>query len=137
MRLMSPSAQVLASIIGIPPPALAYMIGIGLRHLLVALITGGWRPLTSLSLMLRIFLVDMKVRLTIGYLEVCVKRVKAPTIASHPPDSCVTESSFDLTGERRCSLFIWGEGVLTSEEAGGGHVPPVCVVVFHAPGFCG
>jgi hypothetical protein len=46
MRLMSPSAQALASIIGIPPPALAYMIGIGLRHLLVALITGGARPLT-------------------------------------------------------------------------------------------
>jgi hypothetical protein len=49
MRLMSPSAQALASIIGIPPPALAYMIGIGLRHLLVALITGGARPLTSPS----------------------------------------------------------------------------------------
>jgi hypothetical protein len=28
----------------------------------------------------------MKARLTIGYLEVCVKCVKAPTIASHPPD---------------------------------------------------
>jgi hypothetical protein len=83
---MSPSAQALASFIGIPPLALAYMIGIVLRHLLVALITGGWRPLTSLSLILRIFLVDMKVRLTIGYLEVCVKRVKVPTIASHPPD---------------------------------------------------
>jgi hypothetical protein len=41
MRLMSPSAQAAASFIGIPPPALAYMIGIGLRHLLVALITGG------------------------------------------------------------------------------------------------
>jgi|GraSoiStandDraft_41_1057321.scaffolds.fasta_scaffold1321774_2 hypothetical protein len=85
MRLMSPSAQAAASFIGIPPPALAYMIGIGLRHLLVALITGGGdrsRP----PLILRIFLVDMKVRLTIGYLEVCVKRVKAPTIASHPPD---------------------------------------------------
>jgi hypothetical protein len=24
--------------------------------------------------------------LTIGYLKVCVKRVQAPTIASHPPD---------------------------------------------------
>ena len=85
MRLMSPSAQALASIIGIPPPALAYMIGIGLRHLLVALITGGARPLTP-PLILRIFLVDMRARLTIGYLEVCVKCVKAPTIASHPPD---------------------------------------------------
>jgi hypothetical protein len=41
MRLMSPSAQALASFIGISPLALAYMIGIVLRHLLVALITGG------------------------------------------------------------------------------------------------
>ena len=41
MRLMSPSAQALDSFIGIPPPALAYMIGIVLRHLLAALITGG------------------------------------------------------------------------------------------------
>jgi hypothetical protein len=86
MRLMSPSAQALASFIGIPPPALAYMIGIGLRHLLVALITGGGRDRSRPPLILRIFLVDMKARLTIGYLEVCVKCVKAPTIASHPPD---------------------------------------------------
>jgi hypothetical protein len=54
----------------------------------------------------------MKVRMTIGYLKVCVKRVKAPTIGSHLPTSCVTESSFDLTGERRCSLFVGDEGVL-------------------------
>lgn len=84
MRLMFPSAETLASFIGIPPPALAYMIGIVLRHLLAALITGGDR--SRPPLILRIFLVDMKVRLTIGYLKVCVKRVKAPTIASHPPD---------------------------------------------------
>jgi len=50
MRLTFPSAQALASFIGIPPPALAYMIGIVLRHLLAALITGGrGRPLTSPS----------------------------------------------------------------------------------------
>jgi hypothetical protein len=85
MRLMSPSAQALASLIGIPPPALAYVIGIVLRHLLAALITG-WGDRSRPPLILRIFLVDIKVRLTIGYLKVCVKRVKAPTIASHPPD---------------------------------------------------
>lgn len=49
MRLMSPSVQALASFIGIPSPAFAYMIGIVLRHLLAALITGGERPLTSPS----------------------------------------------------------------------------------------
>jgi hypothetical protein len=49
MRLMFPSAQALASFIGIPSPALASMIGIVLRHLLAALITGGGRSLTSPS----------------------------------------------------------------------------------------
>jgi hypothetical protein len=49
MRLMSPSAQALASFIGIPSSALASMIGIFLRHLLAALITGRRRPLTSPS----------------------------------------------------------------------------------------
>jgi hypothetical protein len=44
MRLMSPSAQALASFIGIPLPALAYVIGIVLRHLLTTLITGGADP---------------------------------------------------------------------------------------------
>jgi hypothetical protein len=49
MRLMSPSAKALASFIGIPSTALADMIGIVLRHLLGALITGRGRPLTSPS----------------------------------------------------------------------------------------
>jgi hypothetical protein len=61
------------------------MIGIVLRHLLAALITGRRQSLTS-PFYLANFPLDMKVKSTIGYLKVCVNRVKAPTIASHPPD---------------------------------------------------
>jgi hypothetical protein len=41
MCLISRSAQAVVSFVGIPHPALAYMSGVVVRHLLVTLITGG------------------------------------------------------------------------------------------------
>ena len=44
MRLTFHSAQAIVSFLRIPHPALAYMIGIVVRHLLVMLLTGGVTP---------------------------------------------------------------------------------------------
>jgi hypothetical protein len=41
MRSSSRSAQAVVFFVGIPHPAIPYMIGIGVRHLLVTLIIGG------------------------------------------------------------------------------------------------
>jgi hypothetical protein len=104
MRLISRSAQAVVSLVGIPHPALASMSGMVVRHLPVTLITGG-RPLTSPSYPANFpggYEGEVDNRLS---KSVCQAR-KSATIPPDHPTSCVTMSIFDLTLERRCSLFI-------------------------------
>src|SRR5262245_27679361 len=84
-------------------------------------------------LILRIFHVDRRVRSTIGYPEVGVKRARAPEEPLLRLTSFVIGSSFDLTGKRSCSLFMWGGGLLApGERAGRGHVPHGCRSFSHS-----
>jgi hypothetical protein len=91
MRLISRSAQAVVSFVGIPHPALAYMSGIVVCHLGLRSSPGG--DCSRRPFILRIFLVDMKVRSTIGYLNVCVKRGRAPH-TSLPPDLLRADEHF-------------------------------------------
>ena len=104
MRSSSRSAQAVAFFVGILHPAILSMISIGVRHLRVTLIIGG-RPLTSPSYPANFpdgYEGEVDNRLS---KSVCQAR-KSATIPPDHPTSCVTRSIFDLTLERRCSLFI-------------------------------
>ena len=95
MGVISRSAQARVSFVGSRLLALACMIELVVRRLLRACLAEGL-PAHVSSLILRILLVDMNARSTIGDLQVCVKRVKVPATVPHPVDLQRGNEQFSL-----------------------------------------
>jgi hypothetical protein len=89
MGLIFRSARALVLLVSVPSLVSANTIGIVVRHSLATLSTG-WAPAHALPLILRIFLTDMGVRSTIGYLKVSVKRGRRLAIPPTAVTSGVT-----------------------------------------------